>query len=330
MYSVAVEGKHFYVGKKGRPYVIRALIESGITTLTYDGHTNTVFSIHLANNTLVSGSGDLTVICWNAGSGEIIRVLSGPTEIVYAVGYYDGYVFAGGSDKTVIKWNIEDGQILKRFPVFHAIGIMCFAYRSFNLYTGSIDSTVLQWNAVTGGPLFRYAGRNTKLRAVAAWKQFVISAGEDLEIKVWDASKDSIEPFQVLFDHLNSINCLTVYENDLYSGSSDFTVKQWDLMRFALSKAYNGPTRAVDSIIVDQSSVYSSGYEKNIYQWNISSVTLSGLFVGHSTDVPSLQIYSGLLFSGSEDKTIRAWNTQSRQSLTVFKCKLVFLLLNCW
>lgn len=142
-----------------------------------------------------------------------------------AVGLFDGFVYSAGTDRHIIKWNLDTGQILKMFPIVHSIEIRCFADKQSELFSGSRDAAVVKWDAVTGVALGLYTGRNTKLRAVANWKNFVISAGEDIKIKFWDASIDSINPVGILFGHLRSINTMTIYEDSLFTGSSDPTVK---------------------------------------------------------------------------------------------------------
>jgi WD40 repeat protein len=148
-----------------------------------------------------------------------------------------------------------------------------------------------------------------------------MSAGEDIEINIWDASIDSIEPVAVIVDHFLAINCVTVYDDFLYSGSSDTTVKQWNLTQFALNKIYEGYPLTIISLTADQSYVYASGFARLIYQWNASSSVLAGRFEGHSDDVSTLKLSSSLLFSGSKDQTVRVWNVQSKKTEKVFNCK---------
>lgn len=321
VYSIAVGDEHFFVGKQTSPNVLRYLIQGGTARMNFDGHTNTVFTLFWSKDILVSGSADTNVICWNARSGNIIRILTGHTNGIYAVGLFDGFVYSAGFNRIVFKWNIDNGEIVKKFDDLHAIVIKCFAYRTSELFTGSIDTTVIRWDAISGESIFRYIMRIKKLRAVAAWKNYVMSAGEDIEINIWDASIDSIEPVAVIVDHFLAINCLTVYDDFLYSGSSDTTVKQWNLTQFALNKIYEGYPLTIISLTADQSYVYASGFARLIYQWNASSSVLAGRFEGHSGDVSTLKLSSSLLFSGSKDQSVRVWNVQSKKTEKVFNCK---------
>lgn len=249
LYSVLFNGEYFYVGKQNPPYVVRYSIKRGTLSLRYDAHTDIVFSIYLSGDFLVSGSGDTTVICWNARTADVIQVLSGHMDIVRVVGIFDGFVYSGSQDRAIIKWNMESGQILTRFPLLHLSGVVYFAYKESQLFTGSLDTSVIKWDAVSGDFMFSYEGRNRKLKAVAIWKEFAISSGQEIEIKVWDTSIDSIKPFKVLVDEATSVNSLYVYESFLFSGGSDSLVKQWDLAQFSLKKIYEGETIPLRNLI---------------------------------------------------------------------------------
>lgn len=208
--------------------------------MVYAGHIDTVYSLYLSENILVSGSHDTTVRCWNANTAAVVHVLNGHMGYIRAVAIFDGHVYSAGKEHFVIKWSLQDGSIVKMFPDIHKSDIMCLAFGDSQLFTGAIDTFVIRWDAVSGESLFTYRGRNKKLRAVVAWKHFIISGGEDLAIKVWDASMNGIEPSFVLRNHTRSINCLLIYEDLVFSGSSDVTVKRWNITQLTLEKSYEG------------------------------------------------------------------------------------------
>lgn len=324
VYSITIDGEYFYVGKDTAPYIQRYLIQGGTANLILEGHSDAVLSIFLSENTLVSGSKDSSVICWNARGGSILQIFSGPPDEIYAVGLFEGFVYSAGSRGVVYKWNMDSGDISKTFPLIHANSIKAFAFSLSELFTGSIDTTVVRWDTASGDSLFRYSGRNKKFRAVAAWKTFVMSAGEDIEINIWDASVNSAEPIIVLSNHMGPINELAIYDDFLYSGSSDRRVNQWNLTNNELIKVFEGYPRQIISLAADQYFVYASGTARVIFQWNVSSGILFGSFEGHTDDVYTVKLSSNLLVSGSIDETARAWNVQLRETLNIFNGKCLF------
>ncbi|KAI3655674.1 hypothetical protein MP638_003265, partial [Amoeboaphelidium occidentale] len=318
VFSVVFSGEYFYIGKQNPPNLIRYSTQRSSANLKYDRHISSVFSVFLSNDILVSGSADTTVICWNASTARVIHVLRGHTDFVQVVGIFDGYLYSSGDDTIVIKWSIENGQIVQKFPELHFNRVTSFAYKQSELFTGSFDTSVKRWDAASTDFLFSYEGKNMKLKVVAAWKNFAITSGEDVEVEFWDTSIESIKPFNVLVDQAININSLYVYGSFLFSGGSDRKVKQWDLEQFTLKKIYEGSTNLIVSVTADQDFVYSSGYGVDIFQWNISSGVLTGRFVGHKDFVESVINDGGSLYSGSIDRTIRMWNVVSQQSTRVF------------
>lgn len=191
-------------------------IARGDIILRFDGHTATVFSLFAWNSFLFSSSADTSIICWNAVNGDMIRRYIGHEDIVISVAVFDGQLYSASSGRGALKWNINDGTITKLFSLAHTAEIYCMAYKSHTLFTGSFDTKVVKWDAITGQDLFRYSGRQSIIRNVASWKNFVISGGEDAEIRIWDASIDSIDPFVVLDSVSWSVSALLVFEDLLY------------------------------------------------------------------------------------------------------------------
>jgi WD40 repeat protein len=156
------------------------------------------------------------------------------------VGVFNGELYSGGDAGEIIKWNIDDGNIIKRFPNVHDTIVTCLAFKYNFLFSGSVDSTVVRWNTESGMPLLTYLGKNTKLRSLALWKTLVITGGENGELKLWDASINSVEFLAVLAENLVPVNTLFVYQTYLYSGGSDKVLSQWNLTAFELVKKLDG------------------------------------------------------------------------------------------
>lgn len=156
-------------------------------------------------------------------SGEIIQKYVGHSGKVYAVAVFDEELYSAAYDVALFKWSINDGLVTKKFDGTHKNMIISLAYKSQTLFTGSTDTTVIKWDAVSGEVLFRYIGRNSIIRRVASWKNFIISGGDDARIRMWDASTNSIDPFVVLNYDTSSILSLLVFEDEMYS-SDDFGV----------------------------------------------------------------------------------------------------------
>src|SRR5438046_3054764 len=82
-----------------------------------EGHTNAVFSMAVSpdGKTLVSGSGDHTVLLWEMSNGQCINTLQGHSHWVRSVAFSsDGKTFASGCDDGTIKlWDWQTGACLQ-------------------------------------------------------------------------------------------------------------------------------------------------------------------------------------------------------------------------
>ncbi|KAI3655667.1 hypothetical protein MP638_004245, partial [Amoeboaphelidium occidentale] len=217
------------------------------------------------------------------------------------------------------KWDISDGLIAKKFPVLHQNDVVSFAFNSEFLFTGSIDATIIRWDAVSEEILFRYSGKNSKIRSVASWKNFIISGGDDEEIRMWDASIDSLDPFAVIDQIVSTINILYIFEDIMYIGDNSNSVKVMSLTSLTLIRTLKAPGDAIVSLLSNHLFLYGGGFFGSIYQWNISSGIQTAVFSAHSDHVRSLQLTDDLLYSGSWDSFIKTWQTKSLESINAFQ-----------
>lgn len=189
---------------------------------------------------MFTGSFDKTIKSWDVETAQVLRTFVGHAAAVATVAVFNGELYSGGDAKEIIKWNMDDGSIIKRFQIVHDSVVTCLAFKSNYLFSGSGDSTVIRWDPESGTSLLTYLGKNTKIRALALWKFFFITGGENGDLKLWDASINSIDPLSTLAENLVTVNTLFVFENYLYSGGSDKILSQWNLTSFELVKKLEG------------------------------------------------------------------------------------------
>jgi len=104
----------------------------------------------------------------------------------------------------------------------------------------------------------------------------------------------------------------------IISGSSDKTIKIWDLSTFKLVETLEGHTEYVTSVAVISSVektadlpkkyIISGSADKTIKIWDLSTFKLVETLEGHTSDVASLTVSSKYIISGSFDKTIKIWD----------------------
>ncbi|KAI3658638.1 hypothetical protein MP638_006420 [Amoeboaphelidium occidentale] len=316
VYAVFVLENYLYVGKLYLgPPVEKYHYPSSTLLISFEGHADTVLSLYATGSLLFSGSSDKSIICWDSENGQLLRTFWLHPASVTALVVIDNVLYSGGFKGFVIKWSIDNGEVLQVFPRTNINFIRTFAWKNQELYSGSGDATVVKWNLTTGEPIFIFGGRNRVLRSAALWSNFVIDAGDNEEIHAWDTSINNVEPFRTLTEHTGSINCLLVKGDFLFSGSTDATVRQWNLTVWSIVRVLTGHTGTVSFLTSGDEHVYSAGFDLVIKKWNIRHGTLDLEFFGHTAQIPSLDLKGSILYSGSSDRTIKFWSTENAQAI---------------
>ena len=98
----------------------------------------------------------------------------------------------------------------------------------------------------------------------------------------------------------------------LVSGSSDNTVRLWDISTGTLKSEFTGysfRSRSI-SFSLDGTTVASGSLDKTVRLWDVSTVTLKSEFTGHADIVrsTSFSVDGSLLASGSDDGTVLLWD----------------------
>ena len=113
-------------------------------------HTSAVRSVSFSpdGNTIASGGEDETVRLWDAGTGDLIRALTGHRSWVNSVSFSpDGNTIASASyDKTVRLWDAGTGDPIRVLAGHRSwVNSVSFSPDGNTLASGSFDGTVLLW-----------------------------------------------------------------------------------------------------------------------------------------------------------------------------------------
>ena len=64
-------------------------------------HTNSVISVVVKDNLIISGSNDKTIRIWDINTGKCLKVLEGHTDSVWSVFVKDNLIISGSDDATI-------------------------------------------------------------------------------------------------------------------------------------------------------------------------------------------------------------------------------------
>ena len=160
------------------------------------------------------------------------------------------------------------------------------------------------------------------------------------KIKIWDLSTFE---FTILEGHTEKVNCVAVSgiinttdefgniisKQYIISGSSDNTIKIWDLSTFELVASLEGHTDNVNCVAVSNKYIISGSYDNTIKIWDLFTFKLVASLEGHTESVLSIavsdidnnpdNIGKQYIISGSWDKTIKIWNLSTFKLVATLK-----------
>ncbi|KAI0394389.1 mitochondrial division protein [Xylariaceae sp. FL0594] len=242
------------------------------------------------------------------------------------------------------------------------------------MVSASLDDTVKVWDLNAGRCIGELEGHTASVRALQVEDNFLITGSADATIRLWDLSKAHYDPqgsrfgrddeeddgmaFEnpddqpvdppegsmadcpmfVLQAHMDEITALHFRGDVLVSGSSDKTLRQWDLQKgrcvqtldvmWAAAQASatigsaEGPWRQtsrqtsgaadfVGALQVFESALACGTADGMIRLWDLRSGQVHRSLVGHTGPVTCLQFDGTHIVTGSLDRSIRIWDLRT-------------------
>lgn len=127
---------------------------------------------------------------------------------------------------------------------------------------------------------------------------------------------------KVLSGHTKQVNCLFIFGKYLYSGSSDRTIKEWDIETGICKRTFNKNENWVTCIHVTKNFLFASGYEQNILIYDLKSGNKLNTLKGHQKKIVSLIVTENdILYSASSDGVLRSWDIDSGECMKMYHYK---------
>ncbi|RUS92154.1 hypothetical protein EGW08_000007 [Elysia chlorotica] len=109
--------------------------------------------------------------------------------------------------------------------------------------------------------------------------------------------------------HTHSVLCVTCDENRLASGSSDKTIKVWDIHTGHLQHTLKGHSKGVWCLqFFTKLLLVSGSFDSTIRVWNLRTGTTTRTLLGHTGQIWCLKRHGPYIVSGSQDKTAKVWD----------------------
>ncbi|KAI8634109.1 WD40-repeat-containing domain protein [Xylariaceae sp. FL1651] len=233
----------------------------------YSGHTDFVKAVVCAKlgpkDCLISGGADKKIIVWDVETGSRIHVIQDQTVSMMAVqdlivdpleSTPEALVLvSASSDPHIRRWRITASAVeqIKEIPASepgsvrhtileHDTTVYKLAFdtegEEVDLWTSSGDGTAKCLSRQKGFKADDCVEHGGHVRSIAVTDQWVVTAGRDEDIKVWDRTSGKL--YCLLEGHYNEVTDLVILDQGkrVASVSIDGTVRTWPLQRNGLDE----------------------------------------------------------------------------------------------
>lgn len=355
--AVTRDGRKAVSASSDRTLKLWNLLE-GKDEIAFIGHSGSVNAVALTENghMAVSGSSDKTVKVWDLKRVKVPSVSIGHFLKINTLSISpDGRLLVSGSDDNTIKvWDLEKHQEICTLKG-HRGAVLAVVVTPDNRYAVSSadlnDGMLRLWDLVRGEPVGCLKTVNDSIRALALTPDgraavygfgagvvriddYRISIGQTL--KIWNLDEREAKDLSVggspIYDVMDepdplehqTIRTLAVLPDNkrVITGSTDKTLKIWDLKTWAHLHTLSGHSNSVQSVAVTQDGNYavSGSADRTVRIWDLIKNKLVSTLVGHTESVSSVSLTpcNSYIVSASLDSSLRVWGLTSGELIASF------------
>lgn len=255
------------------------------------GHTSWVYSAEYSpdGKYIVSASNDNTIRIWDSSTGKCLRILKGHKGSINCAKYSkDGEkIVSASSDSTIRIWNAKTGKLLK---ILHGNASSALfspdgkmLVTSYTFYQNEFHSSITVWDVINGK--VKYVLKGLKC--------------EDITPVVFSPNGKYI-----------------------LSGSSDSTIKLWELENGKLIKTFVGHHGGIESVAFspDGKKIISTSYDLTLRIWDVhTGKILQGLVSNDEALLQNARFSpNGNLFAFWHSDSIQIWDVKTNMQITSF------------
>ncbi|XP_058451536.1 kinesin-like protein KIF21A isoform X4 [Malaya genurostris] len=315
-----------------------------ICTHVVEGHSNSVLSIKVSNQTLFTAAADRTVKVWDLRSGSTPHCLTGHLGPVASVecDRTNNLLFSA-SGAFIKVWDLRESNIRPLITLCSSGSILPANASLSDLIPGECSITALKlgasgklytaasdkvriWDLRTFSCLGRLSGgHQAAVMCLTAWEgpnntDLVATGSKDHYVKVFEvnAAGGNVPPLLNLEPpHYDGVQALAVAKDatgvdaELFSGSRDSGIKRWDLRTGELKQSLNNAHKGwVSGMAIYGDILLSSCRGGVIRLWNVKNCdSLAEMKTDQS--INDIVTSDNRVFTASNNGAVRIWRLAS-------------------
>jgi WD40 repeat protein/serine/threonine protein kinase len=293
---------------------------------TFEGHSGAVLSVALApdGQHALSGSSDRSAKWWRLSMDRCLCTLEGHTGAVNSVSLTAGgrYGISGSADKTLTLWSLPE-DLIAPFQLSRVMPSDA-ALAAWNQYeqalaqarqAASAGDYALAARSIQEARSLPGYGRRPEV--MAQWSALYARLPRKTLQGGWEA--------RTLDGHTGAVTSVCLSRDSRYalSGSSDRTLKVWEVATGRCLKTLEGHASAVTSVAssADGNYLLSGSADKTVKLWERTSGRSLCTYDGHTDVITSVSLSADgrLALSASIDRTLHLWDTRSGRRLRILE-----------
>lgn len=177
---------------------------------------------------------------------------------------------------------------------------------------GTDDGFIFEWDVVTNQRLM-FGHHAMWISAIAVMPDSTLAVGGWAgDVHIWVRNKGHVSAVQLhtLKGHTNCIDVFIVLPNgQLVSGSSDDTMRVWDVGRGTCTHTLEGHTGAVRVLtLLPDAKMASGSVDRTVRVWDTAHWTCLQTLDSRNSVCSVVAMSAGWIASGSSDGTVRVWD----------------------
>lgn len=213
-------------------------------------------------------AGDTQVNVWRLEDTQVVARFDQHKNRVLCADFAPNSRFIAVGDQTghLYLWEIASSRLLRCLEAHEAaLTALVWLPNNQHVLTASADNSIKIWDFKTGQCLHRYLGHTQAVSdlRLSQEAQFFISAGQDRTIRIWHLRNKQCLCTLNADEKINTL-CWGTSEDFVYTGGSQWVVKQWQVLPQAAP--FHAPMSLAQIVNSEASLLALSQYEKALAQ----------------------------------------------------------------